>query len=367
MSETSFEKLSVCIITKDQCRKLRKCLEAVKENLPGADISLVDTGSSDDTLKTAAEFTGNIGEFKWCGDFSAAKNFSISRAKNDIVLVLDSDEYLSGEQKKVYGELLSLISKYPKAVGRIKRENTYEDSRGLKVHYEEWINRIFDRRLFKYEGRIHEQVTALSGEDYKTYRTDIHILHDGYDLSPAEKKEKALRNAELLIEEIREKGDDPYLIYQLGKTWYVSSEKEKAASEFLKCLELKPDPDMEYMEDLLCLTGYSLLDTGRAEEALNILKPFREQERYDKDADFMFLYALLLMNTTAFTEARDTFIYCTTLPESNTEGTSSFMAWYNAGVISEVMGDREKACDHYRKAGKFKGAEEGLKRCSAFF
>ena len=144
-------------------------------------------------------------------------------------------------------------------------------------------------------------------------------------------------------------------------------EKEKAASEFLKCLELKPDPDMEYMEDLLCLTGYALLDTGRAAEGLKLLKPFSEEERYRKNADFMFLYALLLMNTAAFTEARDTFIYCTTLDRSNTEGTSSFMAWYNAGVISEVTGDREKACTFYRKAGGFKGAEEGLKRCSIFF
>ena len=367
MWETSFKNLSVCIITRDQCRKLKKCLEAVKECLPGADISLLDTGSRDDSLKTAGIYTDNIGEFQWCGDFAAAKNAAIDRAKNDTVLILDSDEYLLKGQKKVYGELFDLIRRYPEAVGRIKRDNSYEDPRGLKVHYEEWINRIFDRRLFRYEGRIHEQVTSVSGKGYKTFRTDIHVFHDGYDLSPSEKKEKALRNAGLLIEEIREKGDDPYLIYQLGKTYYVSSEKEKAASEFLKCLELKPDPDMEYMEDLLCLTGYALLDTGRAAEGLKLLKPFSEEERYRKNADFMFLYALLLMNTAAFTEARDIFIYCTTLDRSNTEGTSSFMAWYNAGVISEVTGDREKACTFYRKAGSFKGAEEGLKRCSIFF
>ncbi len=362
MSETSFEKLSVCIITRDQCSRLEKCLKAVKSYLPGADIAVLDTGSHDDSLEMAAKYTDNTGTFEWCDDFSKAKNACMAQAKNDLVLVLDSDEYMEeGEER--YGSLISLYKKYPGAVGRIRRKNSFVNDRGQKVCYEEWINRVFDRRLFHYEGRIHEQLNSLSGKEIKTYKTDIRAFHDGYDLEPEEKKKKAERNASLLLKEMGEKADDPYLCYQLGKTFFVSENKEKAALYLTKALELKPDPGMEYMEDLLCLTGYALLDTGKAAEAFSTLKPFREQRRYGNNADFMFLYGLILMNTLKFDEARETFVFCTSLPPSNTEGTSSYLAWYNAGVISEVLGDKRSAAMYYGRAGDFERAAEGKKRC----
>ncbi len=210
MSETNYKALSVCIITRDQSDKLGKCLEAVSLHLPGADIAVLDTGSRDDSYSVAAGFTDNIGSIEWCDDFSAAKNECIKQAVNDTVLVLDTDEYIEGF---VPGEgvtaVLQGIKKYPEAVGRIKRRNSYINEQGLRVTYDEWINRLFDRRFFHYEGRIHEQVVrkTKAGEnekpDYRMFRTDILVLHDGYDLSPSGMIKKAERNADLLLKENR--------------------------------------------------------------------------------------------------------------------------------------------------------------------
>ncbi len=362
---TSSEGLSVCIITRDQEAKLKKCLEALKKGLPEAEIVVLDTGSSDDTLETARSYTENVREFSWCGDFSAAKNEAVRNASFDTVLILDTDEYIEGGSDGLK-ETLKLFRKYPEAVGRILRRNSYVNDLGQETEYSEWINRLFDRRLFYYEGRIHEQVVRISGEDkedYKTYRTGIRIFHDGYDLTPEELKEKAERNASLLQEELKEKPDDPYLFYQLGKTFFVSGDRQRAAEELLRALELKPHPDQEYLTDLIILAGYALLETGEPGEALKLLEGYAGDKRYGEDSDFMFLYATLLMNNTRFKEAMDTFIFCTELPPSRTKGTNSYLSWYNAGVIAEVSGDKESAARFYGRAGSYEKAAEGLKRC----
>lgn len=366
MSETNYSGISVCIITRDQRDKLEKCLAAVKDELPGAEIVVLDTGSHDDSAVLAARFTDNVSEFTWCDDFSAAKNACIDRAANDHVLVLDTDEYVNGIDTGNI-KLTEGLRKYPEAVGRVRRSNSYINEQGYSVTYDEWINRFFDRRLYKYEGRIHEQVVLRDPgdrgkNDYRMYRLDLSLFHDGYDLSPEEMKLKAGRNAILLKKELADCPDDPYLYYQLGKTFYTAGDKAEASDNLLKALELKPPYNMEYMSDLIMLAGYVLLDTGRADKGIEILESYKGDRRYSEDADFMFLYAMLEMNNTRFLEARESFIRCTDLKPSATEGTASYLAWYNAGVISEVMGEIDKAREYYKKAGKFEGAIKGLDR-----
>ena len=367
MSETNYKNLSVCIITRDQSEKLKKCLSAVKEHLPEAEIVVTDTGSRDDSMKIAREYTKNVNVFPWCDDFAMAKNDAVMMASNDLILILDTDEYI----ESMLGDIKVLIAqheKYPDAIGRIRRTSTFINEQGYKVNYEEWVNRLFDRRVFMYEGCIHEQLIKKDSNnktDYKTYKTTIHIFHDGYDLSEEDKQKKAERNIKLIKKAISENGEDPYLYYQLGKTYYSVKKKEEAAENLLWALELKPDPNMEYLSDLIELTGYALIGTGHADLGLEIADRYRNDLRYSSDADFMFMYAMLLMNNERFDEAVETFISCTVLDDSGTEGTASYMAWYNAGVISEVRGDFLKAREYYKKAGDFSDAREGIKRCGA--
>lgn len=104
-----------------------------------------------------------------------------------MVMVIDSDEYL--DQIDIPA-LEQMIRKNPDKVGRIKRRNTFEHNE-QKPENREWINRIFSRKRFHYEGRIHEQVVALDGsEDYETYQAPVTILHSGYDLPEEERKKK---------------------------------------------------------------------------------------------------------------------------------------------------------------------------------
>ena len=180
--------LSVCIITKNEEQNLARCLKSFQNT--GFELVVVDTGSTDQTKKIAAEYTENIYDFPWCDDFSAAKNFAVSKAEHPYVMVIDSDEYL---QKIDLAGVEKMITEHPGEVGRIQRINIISGKDG-KQENKEWINRIFAKESFHYTGRIHEQVTAYDEKEYRTYEAPVVIGHTGYDLPKEEKKAKALRN-----------------------------------------------------------------------------------------------------------------------------------------------------------------------------
>jgi glycosyltransferase involved in cell wall biosynthesis len=84
--------LSVIVITRNAGATLRRCLESVQW---ADEIVVLDSGSSDDTIAIAREFTGKVevtGE--WPG-FGPQKNRALDRATGDWVLSLDADEWVT--------------------------------------------------------------------------------------------------------------------------------------------------------------------------------------------------------------------------------------------------------------------------------
>ena len=189
--------ISVCIIVKNEQNNIEHCLKCLTPYMP--EIIVVDTGSTDNTKAIASQYTDKVYDFPWINDFAAAKNFAISKVTNPYVMVLDSDEFIESlDVEKLQEEL----QKHPDQVGRIFRRNVFERN-GTRKENTEWINRIFSKELFYYEGCIHEQVTAINGEAYKTYQASVVILHTGYDLPERERKQKAERNIILLRQELQ--------------------------------------------------------------------------------------------------------------------------------------------------------------------
>ena len=82
--------ISLCMIAKDEEKLLEKCLNPIKDAVD--EIIIVDTGSKDKTKEIAKKFTNKLCNFEWCDDFSKARNFSISKATKDWILILDLDE-----------------------------------------------------------------------------------------------------------------------------------------------------------------------------------------------------------------------------------------------------------------------------------
>ncbi len=201
--------LSLCMIVKNEEDNLKSCLSQLVNFVD--EIIIVDTGSNDSTKAIASKFTDKIYDFKWCSDFSKARNFSISKASNDWILVLDADEFSVDFNRDNVNKFINDFSRKNKA-GRIKRINIMEDSNENKKYIER-VNRLFNRKYFHYEGIIHEQIVALNGKTYGTEKVDIIADHVGYTKEVLNRTDKIKRNIELLDAAVKNNSEDPYLYF----------------------------------------------------------------------------------------------------------------------------------------------------------
>jgi len=372
---------SFCIITKNEKENIEKCIKSLISL--GQEIVVVDTGSEDGTVDFLQEMSGNnplikLFHFTWCDDFSKAKNFAVDNASNEFVCVIDSDEFVENID---VDEIEKLISKNPELVGRIKRHNIFTRNTESKENVE-WINRIFSKKLFRYEGRIHEQVTRLDHKSYDTYKTPLCIIHNGYDLTDDQREKKAKRNIDLLEIELESllaqskcgdvmelegckpdknspQAEIPYVLYQLGKGYYMLGDYETAIVYFSKGLIFDLNPRLEYVSDMVEAYGYALINSGKHNEALFFENIYDE---FSYTADFHFLMGLIYMKNALFQNAVKEFEKSTEYSEAKMVGVNSYLANYNIGVIYECLGEPVKAQDYYIKCGDYEPAYARLKR-----
>ena len=81
--------ISVCIITKNEANYLRECLSCLKKY--PFEIVVTDTGSEDDSVSVAKEYTNKVFFYEWSNDFSAARNYCVAQATNDMVMIVDTE------------------------------------------------------------------------------------------------------------------------------------------------------------------------------------------------------------------------------------------------------------------------------------
>lgn len=349
--------LSVCIIAKNEEKNIERCLKSL-EKYP-FEIVVADTGSTDRTKEISRKYTDQVYDFAWRDDFAAAKNFAVSKASNAYVMILDSDEYIESLDLK---QLQNLIAENPEDVGRIRRINILTREKEVQEK-SEWINRIFSKEKYQYEGRIHEQITSLAQREYQTYRAPVVIRHTGYDLPKLQKMEKANRNISLLKEELKHleqtKAEDkiPYILYQLGKGYFMAEDYEEACGYFSRGLSYDLNPGLEYVIDMVETYGYALINSNQPQKAMFFENIYRE---FGNSADFQFLMGLIYMNNARFPEAIGEFQKALKQKTCKTSGVNSYAAYYNIGVIHECLGHLEEAGSCYRKCEGYLPAKERL-------
>ena len=381
--------ISVCIITKNEQENIERCLKSLMPY--EMEIIVVDTGSTDNTKDIVQRYTDKVFDFEWCDDFAAAKNFAISKTSNDYIIMLDSDEYIDKFEES---ELIRTIGNNSDKAGRIQIKNVFKKTDPCKES-REWVSRIFNKKSYHYEGRIHEQIVRYDGKEYDTFQAPVTIIHTGYDLTEKEKKAKAKRNISLLEKEldrlikknnknnrlniceidgielvdhifendsalslILQKDEYlPYILYQLGKGYYMAMDYPRACDCFSCALSFDLNPKLEYVTDAVETYGYALVNADRADEALMFENIYNE---FGNTADFQFLMGIIYMNNERFDDAVSEFLKATKHKECRNVGSNSYLAYYNIGVIYECLGDVDKAISYYRRCGNYKQAKDRL-------
>lgn len=85
-------KISACYIVKNEAENLARSIDSLQG--VADEIVVADTGSTDNTMEVARQLGAAVYSFPWQEDFAAARNFALSKATGDWLILLDADEYL---------------------------------------------------------------------------------------------------------------------------------------------------------------------------------------------------------------------------------------------------------------------------------
>ena len=100
--------ISLCMIVKNEEDTIARCINSVKDIVD--EIIIVDTGSTDNTLKILKNLNIVPYRFEWINDFSAARNFSFSKATKDYILWLDADDILNPDDIELFKNLKNTLT-----------------------------------------------------------------------------------------------------------------------------------------------------------------------------------------------------------------------------------------------------------------
>ena len=183
--------ISLCMIVKNEEKTLSRCLESVKDIVD--EIIIVDTGSTDKTKEIALDYTNKVYDFKWCNDFSKARNKSFEYATKDFILWLDADDIISQDNVLKFLKLKETLNENIDSVNMIYSLSRDENEDTI---YSLRRNRLINRkRNFKWIGRVHEYIDVFGESIF----SDIEIWH--------KKETKTYSNRNLLIYREMEKNN----------------------------------------------------------------------------------------------------------------------------------------------------------------
>lgn len=214
--------ISLCMIVKNEEDTLARCLISVRDLVD--EIIIVDTGSTDKTKEIAALFTNNIYDFKWINDFSAARNYSFSKATKDYIFWMDADDVLLDEDRKRFRIIKEKLD-YNVDVVMMNYNYAFDDKGNVVLsHFRE---RILKReKNFRWSDPIHEY-TNISGN---IINCDVVVTH-------RKKHGNSRRNLDILENMVKEGRElTPRNLFYLAKEKFNVGDYDGAIEYFNKHL-----------------------------------------------------------------------------------------------------------------------------------
>lgn len=162
--------ISLCVIVKNEEAVLARCLDSIADLMD--EIIIVDTGSTDSTKEIASRYTSKIYDFKWTNDFSAARNFSFSKASMDYIYTADADEVLDESNRTRFTRLKNTL--LPEIEIVQMKYITQADFNTVMNATKEYRPKLFKRmRPFVWIDPVHETVRL----NPVVFDGDVEILH----------------------------------------------------------------------------------------------------------------------------------------------------------------------------------------------
>ncbi len=362
--------LSVCIIARDNARTIRACLLSIR---PWVDeIIVVDTGSTDDTPRIAAELGARVFFFAWCDSFSAARNESIRHARVRWIFWMDTDDTIDAEN----GRQLRLLIRgaAPSTLGftvNVRCPGREADGAG---DYTEVTHVKLFRNLpgLRFERRIHEQIIpAIRRLDGDILGTHLFVVHSGFDTSPEGQKRKLERDLRLLHKELEEEPEHPFTLFNLGMTYNDCQEYAKAADYLRRSIRQSGEGE-SHLRKAYAFLVVACSGLGKPEEARQACD--EGLRMFPRDDELRFRRGLLLHEQGRLREAaacyedllahRDEWHFTSVV-----RGITSYLARHNLAVVYRDLGDLRQEEEQWRRVLEevpdYRPGWQGLNECLA--
>lgn len=174
--------ISVLINTFNEERNIKNCLESIKW---ADEIIVVDMYSDDKTVEIAKNYTDKIYFFERMGYADPARQYTLSKATNEWVLILDADEIVPIELRN---KLIQIIDNNLGDVIYIPRNNYFSGDKlvaGGAGAIQDMQPRVFRKNCINLSDKIHDFYNI--SDDARVYKIDnpdegfIHFSYMDYE------------------------------------------------------------------------------------------------------------------------------------------------------------------------------------------
>lgn len=234
--------ITACIISKNEEANISRCLESLIHAVD--EIIIVDTGSKDKTIEIAQKYTKKIFTFDWEDDFSKARNYSIDKAKEEWILIIDCDEELTKESIPILKDLSK--NKEFEGFGVI-----ISNLIGGHESYSVQSLRLFKNKTkYRFHSPIHEQigdVIVKEAGEYAILSSKIKFIHYGYEVNPKLEQMKTERNLRILSKIKEEQRDSLYYLH-LGNEYVRRENFSEAINIYSRSMALATNKTPHYTQ-----------------------------------------------------------------------------------------------------------------------
>ncbi|MCX7833451.1 MAG: glycosyltransferase family 2 protein [Ignavibacteria bacterium] len=197
--------ISALVICKNEQKIIRNCLESIKW---ADEIIIIDSFSTDDTIKICSEYTSKIYQKNWEG-FANQKFFGVSKCNGEWIFSIDADEVCTEPLKnEILNKLNDINHLYDGFL--IPRRNYFKNHR-LKFggSYPDYQLRLFKKDKVRINNRLVHESFIIDGKisklenhidhyPYKTFREYLDKINY-YSTLSAEEKYKSLKKSNIFL------------------------------------------------------------------------------------------------------------------------------------------------------------------------
>lgn len=187
--------LSVVVITKNEEKMIKACLESVKW---ADEVIIIDNGSVDRTLEIAQNYTNKIYKVN-LQDFASIRNLAMEKTAGDWVLFVDADERVLKSLKDEIEVMMTLSDYSAYAISR--RNIIFGTEMKYGPFWPDWVIRLLKKSDFEgWIGKVHEYPKFKGNLGYSK-NSLLHLTHRGVDQFMKKVMEWSVIEAQLRLEE----------------------------------------------------------------------------------------------------------------------------------------------------------------------